>query len=362
MSISVSFLITLVEFFVVLGLLLFFHEFGHFIVSRLLKVEVEEFGFGFPPRLVKLFRIGKTDFTLNLIPFGAFVRPKGENDPNVPGGLASASPWTRLAVLLGGPFMNVLVGLIIFSVMFVRIGAPITNVVQVIEVAASTPAATAGFKPGDVIQSVNGQAITSTQGLQTAIQNNLGKTVEVVIQRDGQTSTLNVTPRLNPPKGQGPLGIVMGNPYKPVPIYQALPEAGSMAYQQAYQLLLLPVHLIEGQANPSDTRIVGPVGMFDIYSQAVQLDSAATSTPIQQPAVNVLYFIGTISVALGLTNLLPIPALDGGRILFVLPELILRKRVPAQYENFVHLIGFAALLLLMSYITLQDVMHPIVMP
>src|SRR3974377_1629239 len=99
MNLSGSIFVTIIEFVVVLGLLLFFHEFGHFLTAPLFKVEVEEFGFGFPPRLVRLFRLGSTDFTLNWIPFGAFVRPKGENDPNVPGGLASAGPGVRLAVL-----------------------------------------------------------------------------------------------------------------------------------------------------------------------------------------------------------------------------------------------------------------------
>ncbi len=362
MNISGSFLGTLVQFIVVLGLLLFFHEFGHFIVARLFKIEIEEFGFGFPPRLVRLFKLGQTEFTLNLIPFGAFVRPKGENDPEVPGGLAAAKPGIRLAVLLGGPAMNILVGLVLFSVMFLRIGSPITDKVEVVDVSPTSPAEQAGLKPGDLVVSINGQAITSTDALRTAIQNNLGKEITIALSRSNQPYTVKLTPRAKPPSGQGPLGIVMGNPYRAVTLGEAIPAAVSTAYDQAYQLVTLPVKLIEGQVSSQEGRVVGPKGMFDIYSQAVQMDSAATSTPIQQPAVNVLFFVGTISVALGLTNLLPIPALDGGRIIFVLPELILRRRVPARYENLVHLIGFAALLLLMGYITFQDFAHPITMP
>ncbi len=362
MNISGSFLITLAQFVIVLGLLVFFHEFGHFIISRLFHIEVEEFGFGFPPRLAKLFTLGGTDFTLNWIPFGAFVRPKGENDPNVPGGLANAKPLVRLAVLFGGPFMNLLIGLILFSVMFMRIGTPESSIVQVVDVSPSSPASQAGFQAGDVIQKVNNHTIDSTDALSAAIQGSLGKPVTIVYTRDGQTLESTLTPRAKPPEGQGPLGIVMGNPYRPVSIVQAIPAAGLTAADQVRQLFLLPVRLIQGRANSQDTRVVGPKGMFDIYSAAVQRDTQAAASPLKEPAVNVLWFVGTISIALGATNLLPIPALDGGRIIFVLPELLLRRRIPAQYENIVHLIGFAALLLLMSYVTIQDFAHPILVP
>ncbi|HOD05757.1 MAG TPA: site-2 protease family protein, partial [Anaerolineaceae bacterium] len=108
-------LLRILEFILALGVLVFLHELGHFLVSRFFKIEIEEFGFGFPPRMVKLFKLGGTDFTINWIPFGAFVRPKGENDPEVSGGLASANPWVRLAVLLGGPVMNLLTGVILFT-------------------------------------------------------------------------------------------------------------------------------------------------------------------------------------------------------------------------------------------------------
>jgi len=143
---------------------------------------------------------------------------------------------------------------------------------------------------------------------------------------------------------------------------QAIATAGATVVNQANQLLLLPVRLIQGEANPGESRVVGPKGMFDIYTEARRMDSEAATSPAQQPAVNVLWFVGIISIALGITNLLPIPALDGGRILFVLPELILRRRVPAQYENLIHLVGFAALLLLMGYVTIQDFANPILMP
>jgi regulator of sigma E protease len=355
-------LLTLLQFIVVLGLLLFFHEFGHYIIARLFNIEVEEFGFGFPPRIVRLFTWKGTEFTLNWIPFGAFVRPKGENDPEAPGGLAAANPWVRFFVLIGGPLMNLIVGIVLFSVMFMRIGAPNTAVVEVMDVSAGSPAAQAGIKIGDVITSINSTRVNSMDTLHTLVQNNLGTEVTIVYQQSGQELTRKLTPRKNPPANQGALGIVMGNPYVPVTISQAVPTAALTAYDQAKAFVLLPVRFIQGQTNTDQTRLVGPKGMFDIYQQAVKRDQEATSAPAATtPAVNVLWLVGSISIALGLTNLLPIPALDGGRILFVLPEILFRRRVPAQYENLVHLIGFAALLLLMGYITFQEFAHPILL-
>ena len=353
---------TILQFLIVLGLLLFFHEFGHYIAARLFKIEVEEFGFGFPPRLVKLFTYKGTEFTLNWIPFGAFVRPKGENDPGTTGGLAAASPWTRLGVLLGGPFMNVLTGIIIFTVMFMRIGAPNPHSVQVVEVSTDSPAAAAGVQLFDLIKTLDGQPVDSMERLSSLVQQNLDKEVTLGLEREGNLLSVKLTPRSNPPVNEGPLGISMSNAYEQVSLLQAIPAAAVTAGEQARQLFALPGKLLTGQAAPQESRLVGPKGMFDIYAEATRRDAAAGTSPLEPAAVNVLFFVGTISVALGLTNLLPIPALDGGRIIFVLPELIFRKRVPAKYENVVHLVGFAALLLLMGYITFQDFANPILTP
>lgn len=355
-----DFISTLIQFVIFLGLLLFFHEFGHFIIARFFKIEVEEFGFGLPPRITRLFRIGNTDFTLNWIPFGAFVRPKGENDPEVPGGMASASPWIRLAVLLAGPAANILVGITLLALMFKIVGTPNTSLVEVLQTTPGSPAALTGLKPGDIIIKVNQVTVDSIEKLQSTIQANLGKPVSLTYTRGGQTNTVNLTPRTNPPANQGPLGININNPYQPIAWGQAVPSALSATYDQVHQLITLPARLIQGQVPASQARVVGVVGIFNFYSQASQLDSQATTTPAEGAPIFRLSLIATISIALGFTNLLPIPALDGGRILFLLPELLIRKRIPARYENMVNMIGFAAVLLLMVYITIQDVVNPVI--
>ncbi|NLF52411.1 MAG: site-2 protease family protein [Leptolinea sp.] len=357
-------IITILEFIIAFGLLLFIHEFGHFITARLFGIEVEEFGFGFPPRLVKLFTWKGTDFTLNWIPFGAFVRPKGENDPESPGGLASANPWKRLGVLVGGPFMNILTGIIIFTVLFTKTGAPDTKTVQIVEVAKGSPAEAVGILPEDIVLKVNGTDILGTNDLSAIVKQNLGKEITITLGRTDQTIEVKATPRLNPPPDQGSLGIVMGNPVRPISFVEALPYSLITTAAQGAALITMPIKLLEGEVAAEDARMVGPVGMYDIYSQVRTRDLNAEAQPASEAAdsLNRLWLMGIISIALGFTNLLPLPALDGGRILFVLPELLFRKRVPAQYENMVHLIGFAALLALMVYITTQDITNRIVLP
>ena len=359
--IQTNILISIVQFIIVLGFLLVAHELGHFLMARLFKVEVEEFGLGLPPRVIGK-KIGGVIFSLNAIPFGAFVRPKGENDPEVLDGLASASPWVRLGVLFGGPVMNLLVGFVVFIILFARIGSPDTTKIQVMDIAPASPAETSGLLAGDIIISVNGIRITGTEQIITIIGESKGQPVVMELLREDQTVTFSVIPRVNPPDGEGPVGFVMGNPFTPIPWYDAIPAAGTTMIEQAKQLILLPGRLIQGTIPANEARIVGPKGIFDIYRAAQQNDVQAETSPVNIPAVGVLSFIGTISVALGLTNLLPVPALDGGRIIFIIPEILLRKRVPAKYENMIHSLGMLTLLAFMVFITIQDFINPIILP
>ena len=355
--------LTIVEFVISLGILAFLHELGHFLVARLFKIEILEFGFGFPPRMIKLFNLGGTDFTLNWIPFGAFVLPKGENDPTVAGGLAAANPWKRLAVLFGGPVMNLLAGILIFSLVFVKVGAPDPSVVQIVGVSPDSPALAAGFQNGDIVLAVNGVKVTDSQNLSDMVRQNLGKEVSLSIKRNNQEMVLKTTPRVTPPAGQGPLGVLLGNPIKHINWFESIPFAVQTTYEQIKQMALLPGRLIAGSIPADQARVVGPVGMFNIYQQARQRDTQdqAAQNP-QTPAVNTLLLMAFISIALGITNLLPIPALDGGRILFVLPEIITRHRVKPEFENTIHMIGFALLILLLVVITTNDLLHPIALP
>ena len=328
---ALNFLIRLLEFILAFGFLVFLHELGHYLMAKLVNVEVEEFGFGFPPRLVKLFQFRETEVTLNWIPFGAFVRPKGENDPNIPGGLAAANPWARLGVLFGGPVMNVLAGILLFSILFTRLGAPVTNQVVIQFVNEGSPAQSAGLRPGDLIVSVNNEPIDSTDKLFTLVSQNAGNEISLSYEREGQRTDVQIVPRENPPEGEGALGIQMGNPLRTISWIESLPIAGQVTLDQARQFLMLPMMIIQGSLTAEEGRVVGPVGIFNFFDAARDTDQEMAATEPSQPSgLNTIGLMATISVALGLTNLLPIPALDGGRILFVLPELLLRRRVPAR--------------------------------
>jgi regulator of sigma E protease len=345
MNTTLEFVIQLVEFIGGIVILIIAHEIGHFVAARLMKVEVEEFGFGIPPRAMTLFKAWGTQFTLNWLPLGGFVRPKGENDPNVPGGLAAASPWVRLGVFFAGPLMNIAIGVILAAVMLYQIGEPVLNRVQVNGVAADSPAEVAGLQPGDLILEVNGQAVDSIDRLHELIYQNLGSPIDMVYQRGDIAYATTLTPR-NPPPEEGAIGILMGNPTQPITWARALPGGVSMAAQYVRSLLMLPFQVTRGEVSAEQARPVGYKGMFDVYQQ------------IQDP----LMFFMVVSTSLGIFNLFPIPALDGGRILFVLPEIIFRRRVPAGFENTVHLVGFAMLILLLIYINVQDFVNPVVLP
>jgi len=184
-----------------------------------------------------------------------------------------------------------------------------------------------------------------------------------VVERSSGKVTVEVTPRTEWPQNEGPLGISMGNPVRQASMLQAVPFGFEMAYQQVRTLISLPGQLIAGTIAPEQARFVGPVGMFNIFSQTRDLDEEQQAeAPSQPQGLNTLYLLAVLAVALGITNLLPIPALDGGRILFLIPEILFKKRVPPKYENLLHFIGFAALIALMVYITAQDIINPIVMP
>lgn len=333
----------LLQFIFGIAALIFVHELGHFFAARLLKVEVEEFGIGLPPRLIKLFEYKGTIYSLNWLPLGGFVRPKGENDPSIPGGLASASPWVRLGVYFAGPLMNLLVGLALAITLFYTWGDRVADQVLVQQVAPGSPAETAGLQPADRILTINGQLINSVETCQQVVAQNLGVPVEMVVLRGEQKITLTLTPRAQPPENQGPLGVVLNNPRQPVSLPVAIDRGFTAVVGNIRGILQLPVRLLQGQASPEEGRVVGYKGMYDIYQE------------LQSP----LSFFMLISISLGVMNLLPIPALDGGRILLTLPEILIRRRIPAQYENMIHLVGFALLLLLLIYVNLQDFINPI---
>lgn len=339
----------------ILGSLIIGHEFGHFLLARARGVHVEEFGLGFPPRLLTLFSAGGTRFTLNLIPLGGFVRPAGEDDPTVPGGLAGSSKRTRAMVLLAGPAANLVLGFLAFTAAF-KFASPDPTRVLVTQVAAGSPAEAAGLLPGDIILSLNGQPVTGFEVLQKGITQSLDRPVELGIQRQDSSLSVRLTPRSDHPDTEGPIGILLGNPTRNVGWFPAMGFGAQAIFLQIDNLIHLPARLIQGQIAPEQARVSGLKGMYDMLVWAGEIDRNA-----QRPFVT-LTLIGVISVGLAMANLLPIPALDGGRLVFVAYEAVFHQRIAARYEGLAHAIGFLLLLLLMAYVNVQDFAHPIELP
>ncbi len=345
----------LLLFIVVLGTLLLGHELGHFIAARLRGVKVEEFGIGFPPRLLTLFEAGGTKYTLNWIPLGGFVRPAGEDDPEVPGGLAASSKTTRALVLAAGPAANVILAFFAFLFAF-RFAAPDLDQVIIAVVEPNTPAYEAGIREGDKVLQVAGVPADSFQAIQAEISDSLGEELVFTLERAGETLDITLIPRTEWPEDQGPVGVTLGYPPAKFSWGDSTRLSLDSIRSQIIGLLRLPGRILSGEATDEEARISGLKGIHDMLAWASAVDQSS-----DRPFIT-LNIVGVISLGLALANLLPIPALDGGRLMFVFIEAILGRRISPQFEGFAHAIGFAFLLILMVYFNLQDFINPINLP
>lgn len=367
--------VSLPVFLLILNGLVFVHELGHFLAARWMGVPVEEFGLGFPPRLLGVVRDDdhhwrwffgarapklnepRTIYSLNLLPIGGFVRPRGEEDPSVPGGFSSASKRARFAVLFAGPLFNLIFALIVFAAAFMT-GWPEeqTDRVMIAALVEDGPAAAAGVQVDDVLLHIDTQPITTFDQASDTIRSHLGEPITFVVERAGEQLTLTVTPRTEWPEGQGPTGIQLGHPA--VPVRYGLPTAllrsGQEIYKQIDLLIHLPGMIIGGEISLEAARPSGPVAIYELTRWVV------SKSIERQNFIGLIQFVGLISVALGTTNLLPLPALDGGRIVFVLIEAVRGRRIAPEREAVVHMVGMLLLLAMMVFITYQDVVNPVV--
>ncbi len=369
----VSGFVTLIIFIFALGGMIFVHELGHFIAARWAKIEVEEFGFGLPSyKLATLFTWQGTEFTIHALPLGGFVRPKGENDPNIPGGLASANPWKRLVVLFAGPLMNLITAVIVFSLLIAVEGMPVPGSIKIDSVSENSPAQQADIQSGDILLAINGQSVTEVQAAIAIIQENLDQPVELLIERNGEEITIVATPLSSRKKSEGALGVGLGYPTRPATFVESITGGATITGLQAATIAYLPVALIRGVIAPEDARFIGFKGIFDMFDVAVEEDvssrqevtsaetDGAASAP--RPTNWTLNLIGILSISLGVMNLFPIPALDGGRILFTLPEILFRKRIPTEWENTVNGIAMLLLISLMLFVNVMDFVNPAQIP
>lgn len=348
---------TLLIFIAALALMILLHEFGHFVAARLTGIPIEEFGIGFPPRLVTLFTAGGTRFTLNAIPLGGFVRPKMLNDGsdgNPPvDALIVAPPAKQLVVAVAGPLMNILIAVVLYVVIFAHQGVPQMDKVDIVDIAPNSPAEQAGLHPGDIIVAVNAVRVTGPADLHDEIYAHLGEPIHLTVVRDGQEITVTLTPR-NPPPADGAIGILMAHPLKPATPLEAIVQGVQATADDVLQVARLPITLLQ-RSQPANARLLGYKGMYEMYRQFRAADvQAAREAPKDAFPVNTLVFFIIVTISLGVFNLLPLPALDGGRIVISLIELISRKRLPVSLVNAVNFVGFVVLLGLLLLINLRE--------
>ena len=358
-------LITIIAFILILGLLVLVHEFGHFIAAKKNGVYVEEFGFGYPPRLFS-FRFKNTLYSINLIPFGGFVKLYGEEtgeldaetitDKTIKKPLPSQAftnkkPWQKLVILCAGVLGNFLLGWVLISILFTQ-GIPTpTKDVIVDRVATNSPAQYAGLEPKDILLeiTINDKIfkLKSTNDLINLSKKYAGQEFAIKIKRADAEKTISITPRKNPPTGQGPLGIVITSFIeKRYPWYQApffgLVEAFNITSKIVSELGKTLFQLITFKKPQID--VAGPIGIAQFTGQAIKFGRNA-----------VLEFIALLSLNLAVLNILPFPALDGGRLVFVIYEWISKKRVNKNLERYLNLAGFSILILLALLISISDV-------
>ncbi len=338
----------------IFSLLVFVHEFGHFIAAKRNGILVEEFGFGLPPRLIGI-KVKETLYSLNILPIGGFVKLYGEegvrkddSPQKKKRSFAFKKPWQKALVVFGGVIGNFILGWVLISFLFTR-GVPTpTNKVIVEKVTSNSPAAQVGIKEKDVVTKLNNQPIKSAGDFIKLTKKFSGQQVTLELQRDSKTYVVKITPRSHPPTGEGPLGVVITSFIdKKYPWYQApifgLSEAVNITSMIISELFKTIYQLITFQ-KPS-VEVTGPIGIAQYATQAIKFGENA-----------VLELIALLSLNLAVINILPFPALDGGRLVFVLYEWVTKKRANERLENTLNLIGIFILITLALIITINDIM------
>lgn len=388
-------IITILVFLLILSVLVLIHEWGHYFVAKKLGIKVEEFGFGIPPRAFGIKR-GETIYSINWLPVGGFVKLYGEDEAG--GGRVRikdkgsgmkeekedeerafyARPvWQRALVVVAGVVMNSVLAVVIFY-LFLTIsgfktelpllgdhaffGVNQNNVTEVMisSIAKNSPAEEAGITELSKIVSLNSQPITKTSDVVAIINAHKGKEIHITwkIANSSQELSSVVIPRVSPPKNEGALGIGFFPINKAILSYDTLPQKAFSGIVHPLNLLsynfdilgqLVAISFKQKTVEPVSQGVAGPVGIFSLVGTIVQIPD------LKEKIQQVLNLAGILSISLAFFNILPIPALDGGRLFFILIEGLSGKKVNPKYEGYAHAIGMAVLLGLIALVTLQDI-------
>ncbi len=371
-----------VIFLLVLGVLIFVHELGHYLVAIRNGIKAEEFGFGFPPRIFGVFKDDETGkrkvvfgnkevksnntiFSLNAIPLGGFVKIKGEDGENKDSdSFASKPAWIRIKVLAAGVTMNFLLAWLLLAIVFsfgvpraIDDNEPANGVsIQLSEVIKNSPAGKMGLSIGDTVLEIKNTKENETlnnirkiKEVKDFINKNKGKQIEITVRRGNETLLFQGVPRLDYPTDQGSLGVgLTRTAIIKYPWYEAISESllAVLALTKLIVITLFTIlaKLVTGTKQSVD--VAGPIGIAFMTKQVVAMGW-----------VYLLQFTAMLSINLAIINAFPFPALDGGRILFVLIEKIKGTPVSQKVEQMAHTIGFSLLILLMIFVTFKDFIH-----
>ncbi len=332
----------------VFGLLIVFHEFGHFIVAKMVGIKVHEFSLGFGPRLFGI-PGGETLYSLRLLPLGGFVRMAGmdpgeeADEKDLERGFNKKTVGQRIAVIFAGPFMNFLLAALLFAVVFSLQGEPVaSNGTRIGDILPGNPAQIAGLAAGDEIVSIDGNPVEQWTDLVALIYEKPEQNISVVVLR-GESELQFAVKTLKSEDGRGLIGIYPAEEYVKVGFLQSISLGIEWTARFTAAIMDFISKMIFGQMQAD---LGGPVRVVSEIGKAAQIGF-----------VILLKLAAILSINLGLFNLFPIPALDGSRILFLIWEKIRRRPVDPVKENFIHLVGFGLLLLLMVIITYNDILH-----
>lgn len=325
---------TILSSILVFGMLIFFHELGHFIVAKLSDIKVNEFSLGLGPQLISM-KLKETHYSIRLLPFGGYVKMEGDDtDTSDPRAFNNKSALVRLGVILAGPLMNFILAILLLGIIGFYSGVPTRQVT----VTPGEPAEISGIQDNDIIHAIDGRKVGHWEEIVEIISGRHNEKISVTVIRDGKYIDYDVTTTVEPKTQRGIIGI------KSVMQKYSVLESIKYGYKKTVLILkLILVGIYQVLTGKVKADVVGPVGLAHIVGEAAKIG-----------VYQVLYIAAVISANLGLFNLFPIPALDGGRGIFLVFELLRGKPVEPEKEGLIHFIGFALLMFLMILILFKD--------
>jgi regulator of sigma E protease len=353
----------LIPFIVILGILIFFHEFGHFIIAKLFGVKVLRFSLGFGKKVIGR-QMGETEYQISAIPLGGYVKMLGEDkdeedeesEPIPPEDLERAfshkHPLTRIAIVAAGPIFNFILAYLLFVGIFIIQGAQV-HTTEVGGLTKGAPAEIAGLKKGDIIRAVNGQTVNYWYELKDRIMDRAGESLVFKIEREGQLMEVSITPEVSTRKNifgeevkEGLIGITRSEQSLTIElgILESFGEAAKKTWDMIELTVLSIIKLIQGKV-PLDM-IGGPIRIGQMTGEIAQISYSY-----------LIPFMAIISIGLGILNLVPIPILDGGVIFFLFLELILGKPLGDRKREIAQKIGLFLIILLMAFVFYNDILY-----